>query len=63
MYVRLSNGRQIPVEAHKVKIVQRTDLPPVEQRLRAMQEAGYNTFLLRTATSSSTCSPTAAPMP
>jgi tyrosine phenol-lyase len=48
MYVRLSNGRQIPVEAHKVKIVQRTDLQPVDQRLRAMSEAGYNTFLLRT---------------
>jgi len=48
MYVRLSNGKQIPVEAHKVKIVQRTDLPPVDRRLAAMGEAGYNTFLLRT---------------
>ncbi len=48
MIVRLSNGREIPVEAHKVKIVQRTDLPSIDQRLRAMDEAGYNTFLLRT---------------
>ncbi len=48
MIVRLSNGRQIPVEAHKVKIVQRTDLPPVDRRLEAIEEAGYNTFLLRT---------------
>lgn len=48
MYVKLSNGKQIPVEAHKVKIVQRMDLPPVDQRLKAMAEAGYNTFLLRT---------------
>jgi len=48
MFVRLSNGKQIPVEAHKVKIVQRTDLPSADQRLRAIEEAGYNTFLLRT---------------
>lgn len=48
MYVRLSNGKQIPVEAHKVKIVQRTDLPPIDRRLAAMEGAGYNTFLLRT---------------
>jgi tryptophanase len=48
MFVRLSNGKQIPVEAHKVKIIQRTDLPPVEQRLAAIEQAGYNTFLLRT---------------
>jgi tyrosine phenol-lyase len=48
MFVRLSNGKQIPVEAHKVKIIQRTDLPPVDRRLAAIEEAGYNTFLLRT---------------
>ncbi len=48
MFVRLSNGKQIPVEAHKVKIIQRTDLPPVDQRLAAIEQAGYNTFLLRT---------------
>jgi len=33
---------------HKVRIVQKTTLPPIRQRLRAMEEAGYNTFLLRT---------------
>jgi tyrosine phenol-lyase len=48
MFVRLSNGKQIPVEAHKVKIIQRTDLPPVDRRLEAIEQAGYNTFLLRT---------------
>jgi tyrosine phenol-lyase len=48
MFVRLSSGKQIPVEAHKVRIVQKTSLPPVEHRLRAMGDAGYNTFLLRT---------------
>jgi tyrosine phenol-lyase len=46
--VQLTNGKQIPVEMHKVRIVQKTYLQPVEQRVRAMEEAGYNTFLLRT---------------
>lgn len=48
MRVKLSDGREIPIEMHKVRIVQKTTLPPVEQRLRAIGEAGYNTFLLRT---------------
>lgn len=48
MKVKLSNGRSIPIEMHKVRIVQKTTLPPIRQRLRAMEEAGYNTFLLRT---------------
>jgi len=33
---------------HKVRIVQKTTLPPIRQRLQAIEEAGYNTFLLRT---------------
>jgi tryptophanase len=32
---------------HKVRIVQKTRLAPVRERLKAMEEAGYNTFLLR----------------
>jgi tryptophanase len=48
MNVTLSTGREIPVEMHKVRIVQKTYLVPVAQRLRAIEEAGYNTFLLRT---------------
>ena len=32
---------------HKVRIVQKLNLPPVERRLEAMKEAGYNTFLLK----------------
>ncbi|MEN6607768.1 MAG: beta-eliminating lyase-related protein, partial [Bryobacteraceae bacterium] len=47
MSVRLSDGREIPIEMHKVKIVQKIHLVPVEDRLKAMEEAGYNTFLLR----------------
>lgn len=48
MNVRLSNGKVLPMEMHKVRIVQQTTLPPVARRLQAIQEAGYNTFLLRT---------------
>jgi len=48
MNVKLSNGKVIPVEMHKVRIVQKTYLVPIARRLQAMQEAGYNTFLLRT---------------
>lgn len=48
MNIKLSNGKVIPVEMHKVRIVQKTSLPPVTRRLIALQEAGYNTFLLRT---------------
>jgi tryptophanase len=38
----------IPVELHKVRIVQKLHLRPVEERLRAIREAGFNTFLLNT---------------
>ncbi|OGO13656.1 MAG: tryptophanase [Chloroflexi bacterium RBG_13_68_17] len=48
MNVRLSTGKVIPMEMHKVRIVQKTSLPPARRRLEAMEEAGYNTFLLRT---------------
>ncbi|MCX6362304.1 MAG: tryptophanase [Armatimonadetes bacterium] len=48
MNVRLTDGRDLPIEMHKVRIVQRTRLAPAAERLAAMQEAGYNTFLLRT---------------
>jgi tryptophanase len=36
------------MEMHKIRIVQRTTLPPARHRLAAIEEAGYNTFLLRT---------------
>jgi tryptophanase len=35
------------MEMHKVRIVQKTTLPPAAHRLKAMEAAGYNTFLLR----------------
>lgn len=48
MLVKLSNGKEIPVEMHKVRIVQRTNLIPIDQRVKAIEEGGYNTFSLRT---------------
>ena len=48
MKIKLSNGKTIPMEMYKVRIVQKTTLPPVSRRLEAIKEAGYNTFLLRT---------------
>jgi len=47
MSILLSNGTEIPIEMHKVRIVQKTRLAPARERLRAIEEAGYNTFLLR----------------
>src|SRR4030067_3791905 len=48
MMVRLSDGKELPLEMHKVRIVQKTSLVPVERRLKALEEGGYNTFSLRT---------------
>ena len=48
MSIRLSDGRVIPMEMHKVRIVQKTTLPPISDRLTAIADAGYNTFLLPT---------------
>ena len=48
MSIRLSDGTEIPIEMHKIRIVQKTRLAPVRDRLRAIEDAGYNTFLLRT---------------
>ena len=48
MQIKLSNGKSIPMEMHKIKIVQQTNLPPVEVRQQCIKDAGYNTFLLRT---------------
>ena len=46
--VKFYNGEQIPLELHKVRVVQKLHLVPVERRLEAAQEAGFNTFQLST---------------
>jgi tryptophanase len=46
--MKLSTGKEIPIEMYKARMVQKIWLPPVELRLKAIEEAGYNTFLLKT---------------
>src|SRR5512136_535069 len=48
MSIKLSTGEEIPIEMHKTRMVQKIQLVPIDQRLRAIGEAGYNTFLLKT---------------
>ena len=38
---------QVPLEMHKVRMIQKLSLLPVEERLKRIQEAGNNTFLLQ----------------
>ncbi len=38
---------QVPMEMHKVRVVQKLYLLPVEERLKRIKEAGNNTFLLQ----------------
>lgn len=38
---------QVPLEMHKVRVVQKLFLPPVEERVKRINEAGNNTFLLQ----------------
>ena len=42
MSIRLSDGTEIPIEMHKIRIVQKVRLAPARERLQAMEEAGYN---------------------
>ena len=44
--IKFYKHQPIPMELHKVKIVQQLKLLPVDQRLKKMQEAGFNTFQL-----------------
>ncbi|MDR3218151.1 MAG: tryptophanase [Dysgonamonadaceae bacterium] len=41
-------GENIPLELHKVRIVQKLNLVPIERRLEALYEGGFNTFRLST---------------
>ena len=44
--IKFYNREPVPVEMHKVKIVQKLSLLPARERLAKLQEAGFNTFLL-----------------
>ena len=45
--IRFASGEFVPLEMHKVRVVQKLNLLPVASRLEAMQGAGFNTFLLK----------------
>lgn len=45
--IKFFKEKNLPLEMHKVRIVQKLNLLPIEERLKAIQEAGNNTFLLR----------------
>jgi tryptophanase len=46
--VKFIMSENIPIELHKVRVVQKLNLVPVERRFNAIQEAGFNTFRLTT---------------
>ncbi|WP_291858017.1 tryptophanase [Marinilabilia sp.] len=46
--IKFFGEETIPVELHKVRIVQKLHLRPIEERLDAINKGGYNTFLLNT---------------
>ncbi|HWQ08439.1 MAG TPA: tryptophanase, partial [Holophaga sp.] len=45
--IRFASGEFVPLEMHKVRVVQKLNLLPVSARLEAMEGAGFNTFLLK----------------
>ena len=46
--IKFYSRPSVPVELHKVRIVQKLNLKPIDERLKAIKEGGYNTFLLNT---------------
>ncbi|HMO49758.1 MAG TPA: tryptophanase [Kiritimatiellia bacterium] len=46
--IKFFGGEQIPIELHKVRMVQKLHLKPIEERLEAIKAAGYNSFLMST---------------
>lgn len=45
--IKFHYGENIPLEMHKVRIVQKLNLVPIDRRMEAITEAGNNTFLLK----------------
>ncbi len=45
--IKFYKEQNLPLEMHKVRIVQKLNLLPIDERLKAIKEAGNNTFLLK----------------
>jgi tryptophanase len=45
--IKFASGEYVPLEMHKVRVVQKLNLLPVDERLKAVEGAGFNTFLLQ----------------
>ena len=45
--IKFYKENNLPLEMHKVRIIQKLNLLPIDKRLEAIKEAGNNTFLLK----------------
>lgn len=45
--IKFFYGDEVPLEMHKVRVVQKLNLPTIEERKEAIAAAGNNTFLLK----------------
>lgn len=46
--IKFFSGENLPLELHRTRIVQKLHLVPIERRLQALYEGGFNTFQLDT---------------
>lgn len=46
--IKFFGGEQVPVEQHKVRVVQKLHLKPVDERLAAVEASGFNSFMMST---------------
>lgn len=44
--IKMTNGKSLPLEMHRARIIQKCELIDPSMRLKALNEAGNNTFLL-----------------
>ena len=49
MNIKFINLKQVPVEIHKPVFVQKLNLKPIDDRLKAIKKAGFNSFCLDTS--------------
>ena len=45
--IKWMSNESFPLEMHKARVVQKLNLLEAPKRLKAMEEAGFNTFLLK----------------